>query len=204
MNLQILPSEHQQRLEALQQKVKQCELDVFLVSSFESIFYLTGAGFEPLERPFFLLVRPQRQPVLLVPKLDQEHMKKAYNIRGENVVTYWEYPTLEERGWPNRVRELIRGNGQVGVEPSVRREITDELQDCSLRTEPLVEELRAGQIADRNQDDQTRRALRGFRCQASLISILFRGDSCRRVRRNTGGRVEDHLRSRGLGPAFCS
>ena len=53
MNLQITSTEHCQRLSTLQRQVAEHSLDMFIVTSFESIFYLTGAGFEPLERPFF-------------------------------------------------------------------------------------------------------------------------------------------------------
>ena len=78
MNPQIPPEEHLRRLTSLQRRVKERDLDMFIVSSLESIFYLTGAGFEPLERPFFLLVAAEGPPILLVPKLDQEHMTKVF------------------------------------------------------------------------------------------------------------------------------
>jgi len=61
---------YRSRVESLQSAVGQAGLDLFIVSAFESIYYLTGAGFEPLERPFFLLVRPSGASSLLVPKLD--------------------------------------------------------------------------------------------------------------------------------------
>lgn len=142
MNPRILPKEYLQRLKALQRKVRDRDLDVLVVSSFESIFYLTGAGFEPLERPFFLLVPAETPPVLLVPKLDQEHMAKAQGIERRNIVTYREYPAPSASGWPSRLREILSDHGQIGVEPTVRREITDQLQDFTLRTESLVEQLR--------------------------------------------------------------
>ena len=86
--LRIEPEEYRSRVESLQSAVRQAGLDLFIVSAFESIYYLTGAGFEPLERPFFLLVRPSGASSLLVPKLDHEHMKKAQNISAENIHTY--------------------------------------------------------------------------------------------------------------------
>jgi Xaa-Pro dipeptidase len=115
---------------------------LFIVSSFESIYYLTGAGFEPLERPFFLLVRPERAPTLLVPKLDQEHMKKAHGIDATNIHTYWEYPAPAGRNWRNRLHDQIGTAKQVGVEPSLSLEIAQELRAYSFRVEPLVERLR--------------------------------------------------------------
>lgn len=138
----ISAHEHRQRIEKLQRQIQRCDLDLFVVSSFESIFYLTGAGFEPLERPFFLLVPPEGAPKLLVPKLDQQHMTKAHGIDRQEILTYREYPSPSVSGWPARLRELLSNHRQIGIEPTVRREITDQLVEFSLRTEPLVERQR--------------------------------------------------------------
>lgn len=138
----IEPDEYRQRIESLQAAVKQAGLDVFLVSAFDSIYYLTGAGFEPLERPFFLLVRPDRPAALLVPMLDREHMTKAHNVAREHIHTYWEYPALPGRSWPDRLHELLGPARVVGVEPTLGREVSDQLRGPAVRTEPLVERLR--------------------------------------------------------------
>lgn len=142
MSLQISPAEYLQRLSALQRIVAEHDLGLFVVTSLESIYYLTGAGFEPLERPFFLLIDPQRPPRLLVPKLDQEHMTKAIGIEPDNIFTYREYPAPKACGWASRIKEMLTTGGEIGIEPTIRREITDELRDFRLRTAPLVEQLR--------------------------------------------------------------
>ena len=49
--LRISDDEYRRRLESLQTSVKEAGLDLFIVSALDSIYYLTGAGFEPLERP---------------------------------------------------------------------------------------------------------------------------------------------------------
>ena len=173
MNPQISTEEHLHRLRALQRRVKERDLDMFIVSSFESIFYLTGAGFEPLERPFFLLVKAERAPVLLVPKLDQEHMTKACGIDNDNIITYREYPAPTASGWPSRLKEILPERGQIGVEPTVRREITDQLQDFSLRTDPLIEQLRL--IKSHAEVEMIRRAARyaDFGVQRLLSASYF-------------------------------
>ncbi len=138
----ISPDEYRTRLEALQAGVQEAGLDLFIVSALDSLYYLTGAGFEPLERPFFVLVRPRQTPLLLVPKLDHEHMKKARGVATENIYSYWEFPAPAGRGWPDQLREYI-GNAQtIGVEPSLRQDIADQLRGYSLRTEPLIERMR--------------------------------------------------------------
>jgi Xaa-Pro dipeptidase len=67
--LRISQDEYRRRLERLEAAVAEADLEVFLVTSFDNIYYLTGKGFEPLERPFFLAVYPRgvRAPTLLVP-----------------------------------------------------------------------------------------------------------------------------------------
>jgi Xaa-Pro dipeptidase len=138
----ISGDEYRQRLARLGDSVEAAGLDLFVVSSFDSIYYLTGAVFEPLERPFFLLVYPRnrRPPALLVPKLDEEHMRKARNI--DEIHSYWDYPAPEGRRWPDRLREVIGSAERVGVEPGIRRDVCDEIDTRSVRSEPLVEKLR--------------------------------------------------------------
>jgi Xaa-Pro dipeptidase len=140
--LRIEPGEYRCRVEALQTAMMQAGLDLFIVSAFDSIYYLTGAGFEPLERPFFLLVRPHGGLTLIVPKLDHEHMKKAHGVSPENIHTYWEYPATNGRCWSDRLCEQIDDAQSIGIEPSLRQDIFSELGGYSLRMEPLVERLR--------------------------------------------------------------
>src|SRR5271154_6752488 len=129
--IRIAQADYRNRLERLESAVAEAELEVFLVSSFDSIYYLTGAGFEPLERPFFLAVYPRgvRGPTLLVPRLDAEHMKKARNVA--EIRTYWEYPATNGRGWLDGLRPMIGSARRVGIEPSLRRDIADELHDLT-------------------------------------------------------------------------
>ena len=77
--IRISQADYRSRLERLESAVVDAELEVFLVSSFDSIYYLTGAAFEPLERPFFLAIYPRgiQRPKLLVPRLDADHMQKG-------------------------------------------------------------------------------------------------------------------------------
>jgi Xaa-Pro dipeptidase len=134
--LRISQDEYRRRLERLESAVAEADLEVFLVTSFDSIYYLTGAGFEPLERPFFLAVYPRgvKAPTLLVPKLDAEHMQKAQAIvPGIQIRSYWEYPAPDGRRWIDELRAILGSVRRVGVEPSLRRDIADELRDLSVQ-----------------------------------------------------------------------
>lgn len=137
--------EYHERLDRLRAAARGAGFDAFVVSSFESIYYLTGTGFEPLERPFFLLVwaAPSRPPDLLVPKLDEDHLRRtARTVPPENVRTYWEHPAPSGRRWADALRDLLGAARAVGVEPGLRLEIANELREFDPRAEPLIERLR--------------------------------------------------------------
>ena len=141
--LRVSTNEYQRRLESLQGNLTAAGLDLFIVSAFDSLFYLTGVGFEPLERPFFLLVGAQGAPILLVPKLEHEHMKETRNIAEQHIHTYWDYPAPRGHGWSDVIQQLIGDAIEIGVEPALPQELAAEMKDYTLRTEPLVERLRA-------------------------------------------------------------
>ena len=140
--LRISPGEYADRMRRLRSNIAAEGLDAFVVSSFDSIYYLTGKGFEPLERPFFLLVRPDRPPKLLVAKLEELHLAEAHNLEKEDIETYWEYPAPKGRRWPEKLCTLASNCREIAVEPSISQECVEELSSFPVRCLPLVERLR--------------------------------------------------------------
>lgn len=154
----IKPAEFVSRLEKLQRLIAREGLDLFIVSCKDSIYYLTGAGYEPLERPFFLLVAPAGAPVLIAPMLDTAHMQKGANITADNSFSYFEYPAPKGRGWPDILKERIAGASEIGVEPGLTLEVYDEIKALKPRAVPLIEELRV--IKSPAEIEMIRRAAR--------------------------------------------
>ncbi|MGD8626470.1 MAG: Xaa-Pro peptidase family protein [Anaerolineae bacterium] len=136
----IQKQEYVERMERLQASARQHDLDLFLVSAEDSIYYLTGVTYVPLERPFFILVRPDQPAELLVPALEQEHLAAAPNVG--RVHHYWDYPSPPGVGWPERLLELLGSTAGLGVEPTLPQEIAVQLSSLSPRVLPLIEELR--------------------------------------------------------------
>jgi Xaa-Pro dipeptidase len=58
-----------------------------VATSSDSIFYLCGASFEALERPFFLIVPRHGVPRLVVPFLEKDHLKKARAVGADAELT---------------------------------------------------------------------------------------------------------------------
>ena len=129
----------QQRMAKLQELVIQNGLDAFLVTGQESIYYLTGASYKPLERPFLIIVRPDGAS-LLVPALEQAHMRKAQGF--EAVEAYWEYPSRPGEGYMDKLALMLADARAVGIEPSCRAEMAEHLKGRDVRVLPLVETLR--------------------------------------------------------------
>jgi Xaa-Pro aminopeptidase len=136
----IKTGEFLERMTRLQARLAQAGLDAFLVTSQDSIYYLTGVTYVPLERPFFVLVRRTGPAQLLAPALDREHLASAPNV-GE-VHSYWDYPSPPGQGWPERLYELLKDTSGLGIEPTLPQEIASQLGDFHPQVKPLLEELR--------------------------------------------------------------
>jgi Xaa-Pro aminopeptidase len=136
----ITKAEYLERMEKLQQKVVEKELDAFLVSAEESIYYLTGVSYRPLERPFFILVHPNRAATLIVPALEEQHLRNAPNVG--KVLSYWDYPAPAGKGWMDLLRQGLEGTDKLGIEPTQPQEITWMIKHYSPRPHSLVEDLR--------------------------------------------------------------
>jgi Xaa-Pro dipeptidase len=136
----IQKQEYLERMRRLQTAIDAAGLDAFLVTAQDSIYYLTGVTYVPLERPFFILVRPAQPACLLVPALDREHLASAPNV-GE-VCTYWDYPSPPGQGWSERLLELVPADGRLGVEPTLVQEIAVVLTGLKPAVHGLVEKLR--------------------------------------------------------------
>ena len=128
------------RVGRLEERIRGAGLDAFVVTAQDSIYYLTGATYKPLERPFFIIAYPDRKASLLVPKLEQEHMRKAKAF--DRVEAYWDYPSKPGEGWPEKLADLLGGARRVGIEPSAKAEISGTLAFREVEVLALVEGLR--------------------------------------------------------------
>lgn len=144
--MSIQKQEYIERMKRLQSSLRKSELEAFLITAQDSIYYLTGVTYAPLERPFFILIRPNASATMLAPSLDREHLASAPNV-GE-VLSYWDYPSPPGRGWQENLLQLVKGIKSLGVEPTLSQEIAVTLSDLSPRVLPLVEQLRLVKSAD--------------------------------------------------------
>ncbi len=138
----ITVEEYKDRIKRLQNIVASNNLDLYMIWDKESIFYLTGAVYDNLERPFFLLIYANKAPVLVVPQLELEHMKKVPNI--DQTQSYFEFPAKSGDTWSDKLYCLIQSSLRVGVEPSLPISLYNQIHSMvkNLIVKPFIEEMR--------------------------------------------------------------
>ena len=107
--------DYETRLNRLQTHMRDADLDAFVISTQDSIYYFSGASYQPIERPFFIVVRPKGPYELLVPYLEYEHMKKVKDAA--QLRCYFEYPSVEGQNWYDILNDMLSGCPRVGIEP---------------------------------------------------------------------------------------
>ena len=107
----------QKRVERLQKYIGEQGLDAMLITSKDAVFYLSGASYDPVERPFIIILRPEGVPSLVVPRLEYEHMMKVEGF-GE-IHWYFEYPSIDGQNWYDYVNKDISKGAVIGIEPSM-------------------------------------------------------------------------------------
>lgn len=117
--------EFARRRAAVQQALHVQGVRRLVLSSTDAIYYLTGATYDPLERPVFLIVDAVLPDYrLLVPLLERAHLEKAWGVRPSGIHTYREYPAPEGEGWAERILPLLEGRSFL-FEPGIPFEVAD-------------------------------------------------------------------------------
>jgi len=140
-----IDQEFSQRHALLVERLRKLGIGQYVVTQPDSIFYLTGASFEALERPFFLLIEVNggtKGRRLLVPILELEHLKKCWGIDPENTHTYQEYPAPAGAGWQDALfgRKMLVPN--FAFEDSAPQSMAALLMAAGGQALDLVGELR--------------------------------------------------------------
>ena len=117
--------EFARRRAAVQQALHAKGVRRLVLTSTEAIYYLTGATYEPLERPVFLIVDAvQPDYRLLVPMLERTHLEKAWGVRPAGIHTYREFPAPTGEAWADRILPLLEGRSFL-FEPGIPFEVAD-------------------------------------------------------------------------------
>ncbi|AXE33274.1 M24 family metallopeptidase [Chromobacterium phragmitis] len=92
----------------LRSRLLEAGIRQYVASGTESIYYLSGISYEPLERPFFLLLDAATgKRKMLVPQLEHAHLKQAWGVAEGDVHSYREYPAPAGERWEDALIPLL-------------------------------------------------------------------------------------------------
>lgn len=135
-----MSDEHNSRFTRLQRSLQRQGVDAALITSTDSIYYLTGLRYVPFERAFFLVVRPEGQMVVVTPRIEAENMA---TIRlSHRIVEYTDYPAPIGETYMDALNSVISTTETIAVEPSMPAELMVAVQAYQPKVMPLVETLR--------------------------------------------------------------
>ena len=145
MKKQFSPEENKEferRHHQLQQKLRTLGIGQYVMTQPDSIFYMTGASYDGLERPFFLLIGVDGSRRLLVPMLEEEHMKKAWGYQAEQLLTYREFPAPHGSGWQDSLFNQKLLNASFAFEGHCSHAIATTLVKAGGQAMDLIGDLR--------------------------------------------------------------
>lgn len=134
------PGEIGRRIEAVQARMAQENLDWYVCFDPDNVYYLTNFANFIHERPFIILVPAVGATRFIVPKLEIPHVlsRKVGDI---DLVEYFEFPAPAGKNWYDRLRSIIAGAKRVGVESVCQLQIYDAIPAERVRSD-IVDELR--------------------------------------------------------------
>jgi Xaa-Pro dipeptidase len=135
-------ADFQRRSDALVAAIRSAALDHYVVTGSENIFYLTGATFEPLERPFFLVIGADGSRRMVVPLLEAGHLRKAWGLPEGSIGSYREFPAPSGEGWADRLLDGACLGARFGFEDAAVWSVGERLRGAGGIALDLIEPLR--------------------------------------------------------------
>lgn len=129
-----------ERMQRLQAYLREQRLDAMLVTSKDSIYYLSGASYTPEERPFFIIVKPEGTPDLVVPRLEYEHLLKVEGFG--NISSYFEYPSVPGKNWYDYIAANLGETAVIGIEPNLASAYRELIRASETRIVDYIDRMR--------------------------------------------------------------
>ena len=138
----IATEEFRGRRNHIRERLREAKHGAFVGSTAETIYYLTGVSYEPLERPFFLIVPADEPDKLVVPCLEKDHLAQARGFQASQVFTYWEFPAPSVRSWTFALEQQTRGLACWLCESRASADVAAVMNGFGGQPSDLVETLR--------------------------------------------------------------
>jgi Xaa-Pro dipeptidase len=160
------------RYDRLMNAVQAAGLDALALNPGPSLVYLTGLPFHLMERPTVLLLRPDTQPVLVLPELELAKLAASpIPLRG---IPYGDNPETWQNAFSQAAELLGLEDKVIGVEPERLRFLELRFLEAAAPTSRFVTAqavLASMRICKDNQEIEAQRAAVHI-AQNALLDIL--------------------------------
>ena len=111
------PSEEEMltRLQRVQVAMAEANLDYFVCSDPDNVFWLTNFANFIHERPFIVVVEKRGTIHFVVPKLEIPHVEKRA-VGRINLIEYFEFPAPAGESWSDKFQSIFKNNSSIGIE----------------------------------------------------------------------------------------
>ncbi len=103
------------RYRKVRKLMEENKLDYYVCFDPVNIYYLTNFAFYVHERPFILVIPKEGLPKMLIPQLEEGHVRLRARCELEFVI-YFEFPMRSGENWYDYYRKIIPKDAKVGVE----------------------------------------------------------------------------------------
>lgn len=138
--MNALEQEIQNRLTKCREKLVERNMEAYVITDSEDIWYLTNINYSPEQRPFFLIVFANQDPLFIVPKLEESHVQVPYFKY--TIDTYFDVTAKKGQNWFEVVTRHLVNVNHVGVEDNVPWYLTYQTGDINWTPGDIIKQLR--------------------------------------------------------------
>ena len=106
------------RLNKVRAVMERENLDFYASAQTDNVYYLTNFAYFPLERPFFLVIPLEGEPIMILPRLEVSHAEDRV-LCPMTYRTYQEYPAMAGNSHIDVLKDVIPSGKRVGVESTL-------------------------------------------------------------------------------------
>ncbi|KAL3946064.1 proline dipeptidase [Lactobacillus hilgardii] len=135
-----LQTEIKHRITTLQNNLQDNDLDAYVITDQEDIWYFTNINYKPEQRPFLFVVYPDKKPLFVVPKLEVDHFTVPYF--DYDLDHYFDVTSRSGQNWYEVLTSYLGGLSKVGIEANGQLLMTHFTQGINWETKFLVQNQR--------------------------------------------------------------
>lgn len=124
--MENLETDLKNRMKNLQALLKENNMDAYVITDPEDIWYFSNIEYSPEQRPFFFIAYPEQKPLFVVPKLEESHVDVPY--LDYNLATYFDVTAKPGDNWFDILEKYVGTLNTTGIEENSPLFVTNKVK----------------------------------------------------------------------------